>query len=524
MVEAVIKLKVIDGEVQLATSDIEKLGQAIDTTEKKAKKAGGEIKKTGGNIEEGFGKAEDSVNNLNNGLEGGVKEAVKLGKAAKVSGAAMRSALISTGIGALVVALGFVVSHWEEIGELLGFINKDLENQHVLLESNLSVLDSELKLLKKQEKFNKDNNKSNEENLHNQKLLLIEKKRILAIDIGNLEAQLLKEQSASRELNIWQKFKQGVAQSLGIIAPQVNLVDDEEQLRLDEITKQLNVLKGVAVDTALELKNVGNEPEKKVGKVKARDKQVSVDDGIEQGISDPFNEQKEKDALRLQALREGTEEFAIAQNEQIDLEVAGLVKSAEIQNKKTQDEKDNADARTKIAQIEADAKIAIQESYVDHALNAIGILKSAFEGNKGLQKALLIAESLAGIAKIVISTQAANAAAKLKYALIPGGQALAAAEIVSNKVGAGIGIAANLVATKKALSALGGGSVSSSGNTDSGYGGTSAPSFNVVGTSGVNQLAQTLNQEQQPIQAFVVGGDVTSQQEFERNVVETSSI
>ena len=67
----------------------------------------------------------------------------------------------------------------------------------------------------------------------------------------------------------------------------------------------------------------------------------------------------------------------------------------------------------------------------------------------------------------------------------------------------------------------GGGSGSFAGG---GGGGASAPSFNVVGTSGVNQLAQTLNQEQQPIQAFVVGGDVTSQQEFERNVVETSSI
>ena len=34
----------------------------------------------------------------------------------------------------------------------------------------------------------------------------------------------------------------------------------------------------------------------------------------------------------------------------------------------------------------------------------------------------------------------------------------------------------------------------------------------MVGTSGVNQLAETLNQDQQPLQAFVVGNEVTTQQ------------
>jgi len=53
---------------------------------------------------------------------------------------------------------------------------------------------------------------------------------------------------------------------------------------------------------------------------------------------------------------------------------------------------------------------------------------------------------------------------------------------------------------------------------------SSAPSFNVVGTGGVNQIAQTLNQEQDPVKAFVVGGDVTSQQEMDRDVVNTATI
>ena len=52
-----------------------------------------------------------------------------------------------------------------------------------------------------------------------------------------------------------------------------------------------------------------------------------------------------------------------------------------------------------------------------------------------------------------------------------------------------------------------------------------APSFNVVGSSGSNQLAEAIGgQEQQPVQAFVVSNDVTTAQSMERNIVEGASL
>jgi len=60
-----------------------------------------------------------------------------------------------------------------------------------------------------------------------------------------------------------------------------------------------------------------------------------------------------------------------------------------------------------------------------------------------------------------------------------------------------------------------------------GAGGTTvqAPSFNVVGASGTNQLAQAVGgQVNQPIRAFVVGSDVTNQQELDRRIVDTAGI
>jgi len=51
------------------------------------------------------------------------------------------------------------------------------------------------------------------------------------------------------------------------------------------------------------------------------------------------------------------------------------------------------------------------------------------------------------------------------------------------------------------------------------------PQINTVGTSGVNQLAETINaQSKQPIKAFVVSGEVTTAQALERNAVKEASI
>lgn len=52
-----------------------------------------------------------------------------------------------------------------------------------------------------------------------------------------------------------------------------------------------------------------------------------------------------------------------------------------------------------------------------------------------------------------------------------------------------------------------------------------APQFNVVGTSGTNQLAETIaSKNQEPMKAYVVASDVTTAQSLERNIVSSASI
>ena len=52
-------------------------------------------------------------------------------------------------------------------------------------------------------------------------------------------------------------------------------------------------------------------------------------------------------------------------------------------------------------------------------------------------------------------------------------------------------------------------------------GGGATPQFNVVGDSGINQLAQL---QQQPTQAYVVSGEVTTSQALDRNRVQNATL
>ena len=236
------------------------------------------------------------------------------------------------------------------------------------------------------------------------------------------------------------------------------------------------------------------------------------------------NKEKELQLSRLQeqidVYKLGTQgrlDAEIAYNEakqEIDLQIISYEDQLVV--KKLENEKLASQKSIEIAKAEAEQKAVIQQQGLDTALQGVQLIKGLFEKSKGVQKAAVIAESAIGIAKMIISNKLANAGALATPQAIASSGAAAAPVIAMNNISTGIGIAANIAATAKALNALGGGSAPS--GSVGGGGATapnmSAPQFNVVGQSGVNQLA-SLNQ--QPIQAYVVSGQVTSQQALDRN-------
>lgn len=179
-----------------------------------------------------------------------------------------------------------------------------------------------------------------------------------------------------------------------------------------------------------------------------------------------------------------------------------------------------------IEQEVADAKAAIQDAAMNNAISGFQLLGKLAGKNRGLQAAAIIGENAAGIARQVINTRAANAKVTAKYALLPGGAALAAAEKAINNVSLGIGVASSVLATSQALKALKvGGSASKPSVGGNEPTPAQAPAFNIVGQSTTDQLADVIaGQSQQPLRAFVVSNDVSTAQELDRNIVEGASI
>jgi hypothetical protein len=203
-----------------------------------------------------------------------------------------------------------------------------------------------------------------------------------------------------------------------------------------------------------------------------------------------------------------------------------------IDDAKIKADKATADELVKIEKDKAAQKQAIQTAQINMVSQGINLLKQIAGKNKALQAAGIIAESAMGIAKTVISTSAANAGALATPQAILTSGAAAVPVIVANKISAGIGIAANLAATRKALQGLkAGGSPPPPPASISGASVTAAstqatpPEFNTVGASGTNQLADAIgSQTKQPIKTYVVASDVTTAQNLERNIITGATV
>jgi hypothetical protein len=97
-------------------------------------------------------------------------------------------------------------------------------------------------------------------------------------------------------------------------------------------------------------------------------------------------------------------------------------------------------------------------------------------------------------------------------------------------VNAGLAIASGIKNVKSILSVKvpggGGGASAPSISSSATAGVTSAPNFNVVGNAGTNQLASSLGNamQQNPIQAYVVSGAVTTAQSLDRNIISNASL
>ena len=231
--------------------------------------------------------------------------------------------------------------------------------------------------------------------------------------------------------------------------------------------------------------------------------------------------EQETERKRLQLKIDGA---AIGTQARVDAEIEYKTRMQEVGNEILQNEKDTSKEKLAIAQAEADQKKAIQEAGLNLASGAVGFLKEVAGKNKAVQKAAIIAENAISIAKMIMANNAANIGALATPQAILTSGVSAAPVIAFNNITTALGVATTIAATAKALQAVGGGSAGGGAPSTGGSGG-SAPKFNVVGATGVNQLAGALgNREQAPVQAYVVANNVTTAQSLDRNIIRSATL
>lgn len=182
---------------------------------------------------------------------------------------------------------------------------------------------------------------------------------------------------------------------------------------------------------------------------------------------------------------------------------------------RTAQEGEEARKRRELEQATQQAKLQL----TSNALGAINDLAQAFLGadEENAEKAFNINKKL-GIAQAVVNTSQAITAALATANPIPGGRFIEAG------IAAATGAAQIMSIRNQKFQSPD----SSTPDVPSGSEITSAtaasrtPDFNVVGQSGTNAILESL--QNKPMKAYVVGGEVSTQQQLDRKKVQTSSI
>jgi hypothetical protein len=342
----------------------------------------------------------------------------------------------------------------------------------------------------------------------------------------------------------------------------------------DEAKKGLEKLKNDRAGLQLSLNNIDAQAAKdaQAKQKEANDKAIELAkqkadalERIRQGEIDTEAERRAEELLQVQKqytdlIAEAEKYYGENSAKVLSLKEAQRTKENELQakfdledkekaDKKKQEEEDywNTEAEKAIARDEeakkkreddAAKEIAFQKAKDDaiasskenltniiSGLEETGLAKT--KAGQGLSKAIALTQigidSAVAISKASTLANAEGVAAQLAFPTVPG---IGTAARIISYASTALSVASNIARAKKLLSSGGsssGGSSSGGGGSAPTGGGAPAPSFNVVGNSGVNQIAQTLG-NQQPVQAYVVANNVTTAQSLDRNIVQNASL
>jgi len=402
-----------------------------------------------------------------------------------------RLALVSTGIGAIVIGLGLLVANFgkvkdavmnlipglKSVGDFFGGIVNAVTDFVGATSDASRALD---KLKGDADKTLQVNKKFMTE--HGDQLDQYTKRKL---DAKNAYAEALKEDGAN-QVALAKRLNRELAKA-----------DEDRQAEKDK-------------------KNQENKDKENAARKKAEEERVAA-----------IMKEREK----IKPLENELSPAGIVSNNTIKVLEANKITENLIGNDTTEQKKIRAEQEAEFEKNKAEA-IANTKKNLDNIMQGIeasGLAKS--KAGQAISKAIALTQigidSAVAISKATTLANAEGVAAQLAFPMVPAAGTIArvvsyastAASVISN-----IARAKQLLSSGGASGGGGGGSTAPSGGGGGGGGGMTAPQFNIVGNTGVNQLAQTLGQEQPPIKTYVTAGDVTTGQSLNRNIITNASL
>lgn len=462
----------------------------------------------------------------------------------------LKGALITTGIGALVVALGFAANamglfssstedaekEQEKLDKQLEKTNEELEKQRGFYDKLSSAIDKNTKQqvldARKRGASEKEINKITEQGAERRiELLKMEEEQALKTYL-----QKSKDRNASaKEFEAADKAYQDAvarrkdaqmalqeeqqAEADALKEQRKQAAKDASDKRTEELAK-LREYNRAATDLFKSEyeKQVRDIEEKYAEQIRLAKKYKQDTTALEAAQTKELEDALDKSMTKMETLT--LEKFKVQRQ---DLGVLQGSINEEVRLKQ-----EAADLELKILEAKAIRARQIEEQSQSFkfkatldGLSAIASITELF-GKKSEQaaKRAFQVQKAANIATALITTyQNATSAYASQFTPVPTPDSP-----IRGGIAAGIAVAAGLANVAKISQQKfeGGGSTGGGGGTSGGGSIPSvSPSFNVVGNSGMNQLAQI---QQTPVQAFVVSGEVTSAQALDRNRIKNATL
>jgi hypothetical protein len=483
----------------------------------------------------------------------------------------LKGALISTGIGALVVGLGYLVSKMNESSDAAEQLtlkqeglNKQLEITKKLTEDAAKAIDyntqiqlanakkrgaSEKELLRIQldayEAKGKANNKEIEDIQKTQKnsydLTKEQNKRIEDLRQQNIDLQRQGNVAiANLDADLAVKQKTTSTKSGEDAKTKRKELADEKLRIANEEFDNLFAAEQQYQSNQLEAINIVEASKKAIEDAKLSEKDLAIQNEDKEYQNKLFKAQQF--GLDTQAIEEEHLSIITAIRDKYKIQ-EDEKKVAELDKKinddtTAYDEKIAAiDAEQALFQSQLDNKLITEEQYNDKTKKLsdtrVQVDKKEREAKAANMQA--VANLLGNVASLLGESTAAGKAAAVAQATISTYQAavssynsLSGIPIVGPALGAvaaGVAVASGIANVNKILSVQTPGGGGGGGSAPTPAATPQPPSFNVVGSSSTNQLAQTIGQQSQtPVRSYVVASDVSTAQALDRNIISNATI